>query len=207
MVNSKSNLLAENQNGLAYNDHALRYFSEKATRHLDEFPKTSLSLLSLLLAGWRGKSRQHGQFLATAPSKREGRSSPDARGASVAAAAAPPQDLHPPTGRLGDLPSLRTRCAAEGPASAERGSRRRQGHGSPRGRGRRLGPPIALALLGTDTGGATAPQAARSRRPALDRRITETRDLPTALTRLPATSTPSPSGSRDVEGARRPRKL
>lgn len=45
-----------------------------------------------------------------------------------------------PTGRLGDLLNLRTRWAAEWPASAERGSRRRQGHGPPRGRGRRLGP-------------------------------------------------------------------
>lgn len=45
-----------------------------------------------------------------------------------------------PTGRLEDLPSLRTRCAAERPARAKHGSQRRQGHGPPRGRGRRPGP-------------------------------------------------------------------
>lgn len=45
-----------------------------------------------------------------------------------------------PTGRLGDLPSLRMRCAAERPAPAEHGSQRRQGHGPPRGRRRRPGP-------------------------------------------------------------------
>lgn len=44
---------------------------------------------SLRLQDGGGKSKQHRQFLVTAPSKPEGRSSPDARGASVAAAAAP----------------------------------------------------------------------------------------------------------------------
>lgn len=68
-------------------------------------------------------------------------------------------------------------------------------------------PRVARALLSTDTGGATALQAAPSRRPALNRRISEARDLPTALTRLPAMSTPSPAGSRNAEGARPPDQL
>lgn len=87
------------------------------------------------------------------------------------------------------------------------------GHSGVRATGRRedagagRAPRVVRALLGTDTGGVTAPQAALGRRPALNRRIAEARDLPTALTRLPATSTPSPGGSRDVEGARRPGQL
>lgn len=44
------------------------------------------------------------------------------------------------TGGFGDLPRLQTRCAAERPAPAERGSRLRQGQGPTRGRGRRPGP-------------------------------------------------------------------
>lgn len=68
-------------------------------------------------------------------------------------------------------------------------------------------PRVARALLRTDTGGATAPQAVSGRRPKLDRRMAEARDLPAALTRLPATSTPYPGGRRDVEGARRPGQL
>lgn len=68
-------------------------------------------------------------------------------------------------------------------------------------------PRVARALLRTDSGGATAPQAVPGRRPKLDRRMAEARDLLAALTRLPATSTPYPGGRRDVEGARRPGQL
>lgn len=74
-----------------------------------------------------------------------------------------------PTGRLEDLPSLRMRCAAERPALAEHGSRWRQGHGPPRGRGRRPGPRGSPARSSAPT--RAAPRHFRPRRAGAPRSI------------------------------------
>lgn len=169
----------------------------------DEFPKTSLS--SLRLQGRRadGKvkvartvpdrgSEQTGGSLVPRPSWGRG-------GGGV------PQVVHPYRSHW-DAPGneietsqppeeMRGGAACPGRVTATGG---REDAGAGRA------PRVARALLRTDSGGATAPQAVPGQRPKLDRRMAEARDLPAALTRLPATSTPYPGGSREVKGARRP---
>lgn len=157
-----------------------------------------------MLAGWRVKVKATQTVPGNGSEQTGGSLVPRRSWGLGGSCRSAPQDLRPLPVALGTSPGSRRDARRSGLP------RRSAGHGYVRakdrredaGAGRALR--VARTLPGTDTGGATAPWAARGRRPALDRRIAEAQDLPTALTRLPATSSPSPSWSRDVQGARRP---